>query len=297
MANVIETTGKTIQDAIDAAIAQLGVTEDNISVEVLETPAKRLFGLLGERPAKIRATVKTPLTPPVATETAKEVVEPVAEPAKEVVESVSKPVKEVVEAVAEPAKEVVETVAEPVTETAEEVFEPILEPSPVVEEKSAPEPFDREQVLDAAKKFLQDVFATMDLEVAIEVTEEDDTGYLLDLSGKNLGMLIGRRGQALDALQYLLNLAVNRTAENKIHFTLDVEDYRRRREETLVKLAKSVAERAIKTRKDVRLEPMNRHERKIIHTVLQDNDRIETHSSGEDPYRYVIVTPVKRARR
>lgn len=285
MANVIETTGKTIQDAINAAIAQLGVTEDNISVEVLETPAKRLFGLLGERPAKIRATVKTPPPPPI--------VESVAESVKEVAE----PVKEVVEPIVETAKEVVEPVVESDTETAEEVFEPILEPSPVVEEKSAPEPFDREQVLDAAKKFLQDVFATMDLEVAIEVTEEDDTGYLLDLSGKNLGMLIGRRGQALDALQYLLNLAVNRTAENKIHFTLDVEDYRRRREETLVKLAKSVAERAIKTRKDVRLEPMNRHERKIIHTVLQDNDRVETHSAGEDPYRYVIVTPVKRARR
>ena len=297
MANVIETTGKTIQDAIDAAIAQLGVTEDNISVEVLETPAKRLFGLLGERPAKIRATVKTPPPPPVAPEPVKEIVKPTAE----VVEPVAEPVTEVVESVTEPVAEstteIVESVAESDTEPAEEVFEPILEPSPVVEEKSDSEPVDREQIINAAKKFLQDVFATMDLEVAIEVTEEDDTGYLLDLSGKNLGMLIGRRGQALDALQYLLNLAVNRTAENKIHFTLDVEDYRRRREDTLVKLAKSVAERAIKTRKDVRLEPMNRHERKIIHTVLQDNDRVETHSAGEDPYRYVIVTPVKRARR
>ena len=297
MANVIETTGKTIQDAIDAAIAQLGVSEDNISVEVLETPAKRLFGLLGERPAKIRATVKTPPPPPVAPEPVKEIVKPTAE----VVEPVAEPVTEVVESVTEPVAEstteIVESVAESDTEPAEEVFEPILEPSPVVEEKSDSEPVDREQIINAAKKFLQDVFATMDLEVAIEVTEEDDTGYLLDLSGKNLGMLIGRRGQALDALQYLLNLAVNRTAENKIHFTLDVEDYRRRREDTLVKLAKSVAERAIKTRKDVRLEPMNRHERKIIHTVLQDNDRVETHSAGEDPYRYVIVTPVKRARR
>ena len=112
-----------------------------------------------------------------------------------------------------------------------------------------------------------------------------------------MGVLIGRRGQALDALQYLLNLAVNRKVEDKIFFTLDVEDYRRRREEALIKLAKGVAERAIKTRREVRLEPMSRHERKIIHTVLQENDRVETHSTGEDPYRYVIVTPVKRGRR
>ena len=297
MANVIETTGKTIQDAIDAAIAQLGVSEDNISVEVLETPAKRLFGLLGERPAKIRATVKTPPPPPVTPEPVKEILKPTAEVVEPIAEPVTESATEIVKPIAETAKEIFESAIESDTEPAEEVFEPILEPSPVVEEKSDSEPVDREQVINAAKKFLQDVFATMDLEVAIEVTEEDDTGYLLDLSGKNLGMLIGRRGQALDALQYLLNLAVNRTAENKIHFTLDVEDYRRRREDTLIKLAKSVAERAIKTRKDVRLEPMNRHERKIIHTVLQDNDRVETHSAGEDPYRYVIVTPVKRARR
>ena len=275
MATVIEKTGKTINDAINAAIAELGVTKDDIEVEVLETPTKRLFGLLGGTPAKIRATVKPVISneQPVV-----EVVKPVAEP------------------VTEPVKEIVEPIVEPVTEPAE-IFEPVLEPSPVIEEKNDSEPFDRQKVFNAAEKFLQDVFTTMGLEVTITVTDEDEDGYLLDLSGKNLGMLIGRRGQALDALQYLLNLAVNRSADNKIHFTLDVEDYRRRREETLTKLAKSVAERAIKTRKDVRLEPMNRHERKIIHSVLQDNDRVETHSAGEDPYRYVIVTPVKRSRR
>ncbi|MBQ7454733.1 MAG: protein jag [Selenomonadaceae bacterium] len=282
MATVIEKTGKTIQDAINAAVKELGVAESDIEVEVLETPTKKFFGLLGGTPAKIRATLKE--RPPV--------VEP--EPVKEIVtpvEEIVEPVAEVVEHVEEPVKEEI-----PAEEPAKE-FEPILEPSPVVEEKSEPEPVDREQIVEAAGKFLQDVFAAMDLEVTIDVYEEGEEGYLLDLKGKNLGMLIGRRGQALDALQYLLNLAVNRSAGEKIHFTLDVEDYRRRREDTLIKLAKSVAERAIKTRKDVRLEPMNRHERKIIHTVLQENDRVETHSSGEEPYRYVIVTPVKRSRR
>lgn len=276
MANVIETTGKTINEAIQAAATQLGVTESELTVEVLETPTKRLFGLFGETPAKIRATVKVTESPVQAEEPA-----PIVEPVKEPVAEVAEPTVEL----AEPA--------EPIEEPKEK-FEPILEPSPV----DTPEPFDREQIVTDAENFLQEVFKAMGLEVKIEVAQEAEDAYIFDLKGKNLGMLIGRRGQALDALQYILNLAINRKlGDEKIHFTLDVENYRRRREETLTKLARGVAERAIKTRKEVRLEPMNRHERKIIHTVLQENDRVETHSSGEEPYRYVIVTPVKKGRK
>lgn len=258
MAKVIEKTGKTIKEAIQAAVAELGVPESELEVAVLETPSKRLFGLFGETPAKIRATVKES-EPPA------EVEEPIEEPAR--VEETSKP---------EPP-----------------AIEPVLEPSPV-EESS--EPSAEDKAVDAAQSFLQEVFAAMGLEVSIEVEELED-GFKLNLSGKGLGVLIGRRGQALDALQYLVNLVVNRKHEEKIYFTLDVEDYRRRREEALIKLAKGVAERAIKTRREVRLEPMSRHERKIIHTVLQNNERVETHSSGEEPYRYVIVTPIKKGRR
>ena len=279
MAKVIEMTGKTIDEAIQAAVAALGVDKSALEVEVLETPTKKFFGLLGETPAKIRATVKEVAPPVKIAEPVRHIKDVVKEPFKE-------PVKEVVE---EPAKEIVE---EPIKE-----FEPVLEPSPVVEETSEPEPFDREQVVEAAKKFLQDVFAAIEMEIEIKVTDEAEDGYLFELVGKNLGVLIGRRGQSLDALQYLLNLAVNRKSEEKVHFTLDVENYRRRREVALTKLAKSVAERAIKTRRDVRLEAMNRHERKIIHTVLQENERVETHSAGEEPYRYVIVTPIKRGRK
>lgn len=275
MANVIEMTGKTIEEAIKAAVVRLGVKESDLEVEVLETPSKRLFGLLGETPAKIRATVKTPapIVAPVKVEEPAQIEIPVEEPV-----AVDEPIEEPV--ADEPVKE----------------FEPILEPSPVAEEKSTSGPVDREQIIDAAGKFLQDVFAAMELEVTIKITDSEDDCQI-ELIGKNLGILIGRRGQALDALQYLLNLAVNRNAEEKVHISLDAENYRRRREQTLIKLAKGVAERAIKTRKEVRLEPMNRHERKIIHTVLQDNDRVETHSTGEEPYRCVIVTPVKRGKR
>lgn len=246
MADVIEKTGKTVDEAIAAAAEELGVDKDELDVEVLETPTKRLFGLFGETPAKIRAAVKE-----------------------------------------KPAPVVKEEPAQEVPDEPEENFEPILEPSPVEEET-----FDRDKIIDAAEDFLQEIFAAMKLEVIMKIEDEAEDSCLIELSGKGLGVLIGRRGQALDALQYLLNLAVNRkNAEERIHFTLDVEDYRRRREQALIKLAKGVAERAIKTRRDVRLEPMNRHERKIIHTVLQENDRVETHSAGEEPYRYIIVSP------
>ncbi|MBQ4403058.1 MAG: protein jag [Selenomonadaceae bacterium] len=252
---VIEKTGKTVEEAIAAAVAELGVAEDKLEIEILETPTKRLFGLFGETPAKIRATVKEP---PV-----------VAEPAR------------AKEAVQEEPPEI------------EPAIEPILEPSPVEEPA---EVFDREKIIDAAEDFLREVFAAMNLQVTMKIEDAAEEGCFIELSGKGLGILIGRRGQALDSLQYLLNLAVNRKAGEKVHFTLDVEDYRRRREQALIKLAKGVAERALKTRRDVKLEPMNRHERKIIHTVLQDNDRVETHSAGEEPYRYIVVSP-KRGRR
>lgn len=256
MARVIEKTGKTIEEAIQAAVAELGVSESELSIEVLETPSKKFFGLLGETPAKIRATLKEIEPPPVEVE--------------------------------EPAQ--IEETVQP----APPAIEPVLAPSPVEEPA---EPSNSEQFIKEAESFLREVFAAMKLDVEIEATYSEGT-CLLDLSGKGLGVLIGRRGQALDALQYLLNLAVNRKRqEDRIYFILDVEDYRSRREDALIKLAKGVAERAIKTRREVRLEPMSRHERKIIHTVLQDNERVETHSAGEEPYRYVIVTPVKKSRR
>ena len=255
MANVIEKTGKTVEEAIQAAVEELGVKESELDIEILETPTKRLFGLFGETPAKIRATVKE-IAPPVVVE----------EPAQ--------------------TEEIIQP--EPTT------IEPVLEPSPVEEKEEA---FDRDKVINTAEDFLHNVFEAMNLEVIIKIEDDVEEGCLIELSGKGLGILIGRRGQALDALQYLLNLAVNRkNADNKVHFILDVEGYRRRREQALIKLAKGVAERAIKTRHEVKLEPMNRYERKIIHTILQDNNRVETHSAGEEPYRYIIVSP-KRNRR
>ncbi|MBR2519858.1 MAG: protein jag [Selenomonadaceae bacterium] len=279
MATVIEKTGKTVEDAIQAAIDELGVAADKIDVEVLELPAKRWLGLLGETPAKIRATLKETATP---------VEVPAVEEKPAVVEE-STPVEKTAPVVEETSP-VKETSTVEKSAPVEEIIEPVLAPSPAEENSDA-------EALDKAKNFLHDVFNAMNLNIEIEVIEIDD-GYLFDLSGKGLGVLIGRHGQALDSLQYLLNLAANRhDADEKIHFTLDVEGYRDRRADALEKLAHNMADRAIKSRRDVRLEPMNRHERKVIHMTLQDNDRVETHSAGTEPYRYVIITPTKRGRR
>lgn len=147
-----------------------------------------------------------------------------------------------------------------------------------------------------AEQFLRDIFRCMGLAVAMSARETDE-GYVYDLSGESLGILIGKHGQTLDALQYLTNLAANRGCEEgRIHVILDVEGYRSRREETLRRLAGHLAEKACRIHAEVRLEPMNRHERKIIHMALQDNYRVSTYSDGDEPYRCVVIAPKRRRR-
>ena len=253
MATIIEKSGKTVEDALQAALDELNASAEDVEVEILESPSKGIFGLFGTKPAKIRVTLKEKMP-----------VEP---------EKIS-----VAEVVEEPAEKVPEVVEEK-TET------------PAVENN-----FDKAEVIDRAKQFLAEVFAAMKIEVEIN-SAEDENDVLLDLTGKNLGLLIGKHGQTLDSLQYLTNLAANKLdAPQRLHFILDVENYRQRRAETLQKLARGVADRAIRTRQPVKLEPMNRHERRVIHTTLQNNKRVETHSVGEEPHRYVIVSPKKRGR-
>ncbi|SFN72370.1 spoIIIJ-associated protein [Pseudobutyrivibrio sp. UC1225] len=142
-----------------------------------------------------------------------------------------------------------------------------------------------------AKEFLDGVFEAMQLEVNIsmEFNEEDDT-LLIDLAGPEMGVLIGKRGQTLDSLQYLTNLAVNRSSEKYTRVKIDTEDYRRRRKETLENLAKNMASKVKRTKKAVTLEAMNPYERRIIHSALQNDNNVTTHSEGEEPYRYVVIT-------
>lgn len=144
---------------------------------------------------------------------------------------------------------------------------------------------------DNIREFLSAVFAAMELQVEIDVKiDEENKIAEVELKGDKMGVLIGKRGQTLDSLQYLTNLAVNKNSENYIRVKLDTEDYRKRRKETLENLAKNIAFKVKKTKKPVFLEPMNPFERRVIHSALQNDKYVETHSEGEEPFRHVVVT-------
>lgn len=270
MAKTIETTGRTVEDALSAALEDLGVTAEDVEYEILENPSKGLFFGIGAKPAKILVKLKE-IPAEVETKTEPEIETEIQKPAEINVAQVEENIAEKIEPVLE------ETKTEPeVDKVATEIT------------------FDKAAVIDNAKNFLADVFNAMNVEIAVNVVE-NESEVILDLVGKDLGVLIGKHGQTLDALQYLTNLAANvHDSEGRVYFVLDVENYRKRRATALTKLAKSVAERAIRTKQDVKLEPMSRTERKVIHTALQNNPKVETHSAGEDPYRYIIVSLKKK---
>ena len=153
----------------------------------------------------------------------------------------------------------------------------------------------KNDTVDNIREFLENVFSAMNMEVTIEIKKaEDDKVYEVELSGKEMGLLIGKRGQTLDSLQYLTNLAVNKHSDGYIKVKLDTEDYRQRRKDTLENLAKNIAYKVKRTKRPVSLEPMNPFERRVIHSALQGDRYVETHSEGEEPFRHVVVTLKKQ---
>lgn len=193
--------------------------------------------------------------------------------------------------VREEKPEVVETV-EPIAVPATAVL-PVNEDTTVKEadKKEAHEAIDVEAV---TKKFLADVFAAMGIAVEITVKYDEELKTLeADLSGDEMGVLIGKRGQTLDSLQYLISLVVNKGTTEYIRVKVDTENYRQRRKETLENLAKNISYKVKRTRRPVSLEPMNPYERRIIHSALQNDKYVTTHSEGEEPFRRVVVTPKK----
>jgi spoIIIJ-associated protein len=199
----VETSGRTVEEAILMAVAQLGVRRDNLNIEIIEQPSKRLFGIIGGKSAKIRATVKS-------------------------------------------------------------------------------------DVKDEVKEFLTKLLSYMEIEAKISITE-DDSKIMVRLSGQNMGLLIGYRGETLDALQYLTNLAINKNNTEYKRIIIDTEEYRSKREETLRRLAKRLANKVQKTKRSIVLEPMNPYERRIIHSTLQNHPNVITYSEGDEPYRKVII--------
>ena len=149
----------------------------------------------------------------------------------------------------------------------------------------------KNDTVDNIREFLENVFSAMNMEVTIDIKKaEDDKVYEVELSDKEMGLLIGKRGQTLDSLQYLTNLAVNKHSDGYIKVKLDTEDYRQRRKDTLENLAKNIASKVRRTGKPVTLEPMNPYERRVIHSALQNDRYVETHSEGEEPFRKVVVS-------
>lgn len=149
----------------------------------------------------------------------------------------------------------------------------------------------KSSVADVAKDFLKDVFEAMNMAVVVDVKyDEENKNVDIELSGDEMGVLIGKRGQTLDSLQYLVSLVVNKDSEEYIRVKVDTEDYRKRRKETLENLAKNIAYKVKRTKRSVSLEPMNPYERRIIHSALQNDKYVTTHSEGEEPFRRVVVT-------
>lgn len=277
----ITVTAKNLDDAITEALVQLEVTSDRLDYEVIEKGSNGLLGF-GRKQAVIKARRKE---------------EPVVEVKAEKKEE--KPVK--VEKAAKVEKTEHAEKKEPVkTETKNEFKK---EHKKEKDFKKAPKKEVREETelakvepatIEACEKFVEDVLNAMNMEeVKVTSTVDEEGALSITMEGKNMGILIGKRGQTLDSLQYLTNRVANKMQDGYVRVKLDTEDYRRRRKETLENLAKNIASKVKRTRRTVALEPMNPYERRIIHSALQSDPAVSTHSEGEEPYRRVVVTLVR----
>ena len=231
MIKTLEKTGRTEDDAINAALAELGLDRDDVSVEILERAKSGFLGI-GASPAVVRVSYEAEDEPAPAEETV-----------------------------------VVETVEVEVS-------------APVVDE-----PAD----YAAVRQFLTGLLDRMGVKANIAISARDNGGINVELSGSGMGAIIGRRGETLDAIQHLTNYVVNRGSEKHLHISVDAENYRSKREESLVHLAHKMAAKAIKYKRSMALEPMNSYERHVIHTALQDYEGVSTSSTGVEPNRRVVV--------
>ena len=265
----IEITGKTVDEAITNATIKLSVTSDKLDYVVVDKGNNGFLGI-GKRPAVIKVRVAENVD-----EFEQAVKGKVAETKTEEKPAVKKtePKHEEVRAAAPAPKQEVKPEAE-----HEEV------------EKSTRKPVAGPDMESAIKKFLSDVLGAMGMNAEVKVVIDENEGSVdVELVGENMGVLIGKRGQTLDSLQYLVSLVANKEAEGYFRVKLDTENYRARRKETLESLAKNIAYKVKRTRKPVSLEPMNPYERRIIHSALQNDRYVSTRSEGEEPFRHVVV--------
>ena len=266
MKGSIRVSAKTLDDAITEALIQLGVTSDRLEYEVIEKGSAGFLGI-GMKQAVIEAWKKEEKQEPSIEDILKEEQKP------EEKEEKVQPKKE------KKKKEVRETVKEEV-KTEETVPEKEKQELAKVED----------QTIAAVEQFIKDTLKAMEMEVEITSSIDEDGALCIDMKGDHMGILIGKRGQTLDSLQYLANRVANKHQDGYVRVKLDTENYRARREETLRHLAKNIAHKVKRNRRPVALEPMNPYERRIIHSALQSDPYVTTHSEGEEPYRKVVVT-------
>ncbi len=290
-----EASAKTVEEAIELGLQELGVSIGDVDVQVVEEGSKGLFGLFGSRPVKVRLTVKDSEEDPLADlledkKPAKAKKEPEKKPEKKPAE------KKVEEKKPAPEKKKAEKKPEPAAEKKAEakIEKPEIRPMEKPEVTMIPaEELTADSPAGTAHAFLMEMTRLMGVDVTIDMGTDADGNVYGYINGDTLGILIGRRGETLDAVQYLTSLKVNRGREGYIRVTLDTENYRAKREDTLIRLANRMANRALRTGRKVSLEPMNPYERRIIHYALQQTSGVTTHSEGEEPNRHVVITNKK----
>lgn len=260
----LEKVGRNIDDAVVEALIELGATRDEVTIEVLDKGSKGFLGI-GAKPSKVRVTVNEEV------ETTNDLERSILEEEIKITDKDS----------------LLSNIETEPTHKSNQKDEPI---------KQTQKPVDKlEQAAQTGVLFLKDVLKEMgvDGDVSIEIKQDQ---VHMNITGTKMGMVIGKRGETLDALQYLTNIVVNKANEQYVKVIIDTENYRKRREETLKKVALKFAKKATELKKPVALEPMNPYDRRIIHSVLQNSKTVKTHSEGREPFRKVVISPVQHNR-
>lgn len=307
--DMITVSAKTLDEAITKALIELQTTSEHLHYEVIEKGSSGLFGIFGAKPCVIRAKVMSEEEEKAVKKAAADKAKAEKEAARAAAKAAEEKAKAEAKAAAEKAK--AEEMAKAAVKAAQKPVEkPVEKSSEKTPQKAAeknikkntpekkeakaektPLKVDEAAVQTKAKEFLTQVFGAMDMTVEISTTFDTAEGELqVMMSGADMGILIGKRGQTLDSLQYLVSLVVNKETEGYLRVKLDTENYRERRKETLETLAKNISYKVKRTKRPVSLEPMNPYERRIIHSALQNDKYVVTRSEGEDPYRHVVIS-------
>lgn len=320
-----ESTGKTVEEAVSEGLKKLGLSIGEVQVDILKEGSKGLFGLFGSKTARVRLTVKEEersetvfadsLSSYDAERRAPKKAEKPAEPAKAVPQA-PREVPQAPKAERAPKPDKPQRPARLKVDSVEQAPKAERGPKPERIEKPARAPKAEKPALSRmpsepavpaeqrdpqsdegkVQAFLQELTRLMGLEISVHVHTDEEGNIRVSMQGDTLGILIGRRGETLDALQYLTSLHINRGRQEYTRVTLDSEGYRAKREDALVRLANRMANRAQRTGRKVSLEPMNPYERRILHSALQGHEGISTHSEGEEPNRHVVITVSRDAK-